>query len=186
MAQPTKRKSHSKKKPSSKKTDGKLSGNNEWTIIKGKLTKPPGRPSKVASLFKSVGEKVPFEFLNAVKKHLNDTGIGTTGVYIAHDSMGCPRYIGRGNIFNRLTSRKKAHILELSYFSFFVVKDKIHEREVETIMIRAAGQLLSFNTRKVRDNILSGDVRDFEAGTQYIERQYKKGKKTKKSGTNHQ
>ncbi len=61
-----------------------------------------------------------------------------------------------------------------SYFSFFVVEEKIHEREIETIMIRAAGPLLDFNSQKVRNNIQAGNVRDFEAGTKYIERQYKK------------
>jgi hypothetical protein len=65
----------------------------------------------------------------------------------------------------------------LSYrvFSFFVVEEKMHEREIETIMIRAAGPLLDFNSRKVRNDIKAGNVRDFEAGTKYIERQYKKG-----------
>jgi hypothetical protein len=77
------------------------------------------------------------------------------------------------------TRGEKAQVLELRYFSFFVVKDEIHEREVETIMIRAAGPLLAFNSRKVRDDILAGDVRDFERGTKYIERQYKRGKKVK-------
>lgn len=70
------------------------------------------------------------------------------------------------------------------YFSFFVVADKVHEREIETIMIRAAGPLLDFNDRKVRIDIQAGSVRDFEAGAEYVERQYKKGKKktNKKQG----
>ncbi|MDA8049641.1 MAG: hypothetical protein M0002_06495 [Rhodospirillales bacterium] len=67
--------------------------------------------------------------------------------------------------------------MELAYFSFFVVEAKIHEREVETTMIRAAGRLLDFNTRKIRNDIQPGDVRDFEPGTTYFERQYKRGKK---------
>jgi hypothetical protein len=168
-----------KKKPSSKKANGKLWGNDSWTIVGGELTRPRGRPGKVESLFKFVGEKIPFEFLNNVKEYLIKSNIGIKGVYMAHDSKGCPRYIGRGDIFNRLDARRKAQVLELRYFSFFVVKDEIHEREVETIMIRAAGPLLAFNSRKVRDDILAGDVRDFERGTKYIERQYKRGKKVK-------
>jgi hypothetical protein len=169
---------HSRKKPSAKKAEGKICGNGTWTIVSGALTRPLGHPGKTRSLFKAVGEKIPFEFLGDVRKKLESFGVSTTGVYIAHDSMGYPRYIGRGNIFSRLDSRRKAQTLELSYFSFFVVEHKVHEREIETIMIRAAGPLLDFNNRKVRNDIQAGDVRDFEAGTKYIERQYKKGKKT--------
>ena len=91
--------------------------------------------------------------------------------------MGYPRYIGRGDIFGRLAARHKAQVLELAYFSFFVVENKMHEREIETIMIRAAGPLLDFNERKVRIDIQPGNAGDFEAGTFYIERQYRKGKK---------
>lgn len=141
----------------------------------GRLKRPPGRPGKAKSLFKFVGEKIPYVFLNDVRKHFKAEGISANGVYITHDSMGYPRYIGRGNIFIRLETRRKQQILELSYFSFFVVEEKMHEREIETIMIRAAGPLLDFNSRKVRNDIQAGNVRDFEAGTKYIERQYKKG-----------
>jgi hypothetical protein len=168
------------KKPSVKKSAGKICGNGSWTIVAGALTRPIGAPGKMQSLFKAVGEKIPFEFLNDIKKKLESDGISRNGVYIAHDSMGYPRYIGRGNIFGRLDARRKAQVLELSYFSFFVVEHKMHEREIETIMIRAAGPLLDFNNRKVRNDIQAGDIRDFEAGTKYVERQYKKGKKSKK------
>jgi hypothetical protein len=168
------------KKPSTKSGEGKLCGNNSWTVVSGKLKRHQGRPTKAKSLFKAIGEKVPFAFLNEVKAKLEEDEISLQGVYIAHDSMGYPRYIGRGNIFNRLDARRKAQLLELSYFSFFVVEEKIHEREIETIMIRAAGPLLDFNSRKVRNDIQAGDVRDFEAGTMYIERQYRKGRKRKK------
>ena len=100
------------------------------------------------------------------------------GVYIAHDSMGYPRYVGRGAIFTRLKQRKAAQVLELSYFSFYVVADKDHEREIETIMIQAAGPILDFNSRKVRTDFQAGDVRDFDPGTHYHQRQYKRGPKT--------
>jgi hypothetical protein len=126
------------KKPSVKKYIAQVRKSSSWTIVKGELRRPRGRLGKTESLFKAVGEKIPFEFLDTVKQYLKSNGIPTTGVYIAHDSMGYPRYIGRGNIINRLDARRKAQVLELSYFSFFVVKDKVHEREVETIMIRAA------------------------------------------------
>jgi hypothetical protein len=148
-----------------------------WTICYGELKRGQGRPPKSEHLFRVVGEKIPYSALPAVKKHLKESGHTFQGVYVAHDSMGCPRYIGRGNIFNRLEARKKAQKLELEYFSFYVMSEKKHEREVETLLIRAAGFLLQFNDRKKRVGIAPGNVHDYEAGTFFYERQYKKGRK---------
>jgi len=94
--------------------------------------------------------------------------------------MGTPRYIGRGNIASRLRSRHEHNPNELLYFSFYVVKDKVHEREVETLLIRASGPSLHFNQRKKRVDIKPGNVRDYEAGTLFYERQQRKGKKKAK------
>jgi hypothetical protein len=171
------------KKPSQKQGQVKLCGNGTWTIVAGKLSRLAGRPEKVRSLFKVIGEKIPYSFLNEVKREFDAKGLPKTGVYMAHDSMGYPRYVGRGNIFSRLDARQKAQVLELSYFSFFIVENKIHEREIETIMIRAAGPLLDFNSRKKRNDLQPGDVRDFEPGTKYFERQYKRGKLARKVTT---
>ena len=151
----------------------------DWSVCHGELKRGPGHPGKVQALFRVVAEKIPFEAIGKVKVHVESQSLGTTGVYIAHDSMGTPRYIGRGNIFGRLTSHKKAHRQELRYFSFYVVSDKIHEREVETLLIRAAGPSLHFNERKKRVDIAPGNVRDYEAGTQFYERQYRRGRKAK-------
>jgi hypothetical protein len=152
--------------------DGQL-----WTVHYGELKRGQGNPGKTEHLFKVVGEKIPFNALPTIKKHLRDQGLSTQGVYVAHDSMGCPRYIGRGNIFQRLEARKTAQPLELEYFSFYVVSEKKHEREIETLLIRAAGFLLEFNDKKKRVGIAPGSVGDYEAGTIFYERQYKKGKK---------
>ena len=92
--------------------------------------------------------------------------------------MGCPRYIGRGNVFSRLALRKRRHPLELAYFSFYIVSTKKHEREIETLLIRAASTLLHFNEKKKRIDISPGSVRDYEPGIRFYERQRKKGKKT--------
>src|SRR5204862_44131 len=83
--------------------------------VTGRLKSPRGRPTKAKSLFKAIGEKIPFTFLADVRRHLEDEDISRKGVYIAHDSMGYPRYIGRGDIFNRLDARRKSQVLELSY-----------------------------------------------------------------------
>jgi hypothetical protein len=169
-----KKKSPQSKMPSVKKGGTDIVNDKIWKVVSGELARSPGRPTNAKSLFKFVGEKIPYQFLNRIKSEIGKT---SNGVYIVHDSMGYPRYIGRGNIFNRLTARFKAQPHELVYFSFFVVEEKIHEREIETIMIRAAGPLLDFNNRKIRNDIQPGDVRDFEAGTRYVERQKIKGPK---------
>jgi hypothetical protein len=51
-------------------------------------------------------------------------------------------------VFTRLRSHKKAQRLELLYFSFYMVEENVHEREIETLLIRGASHLLSFNEKK--------------------------------------
>ena len=184
------KKAHSKKIPSSRrKTPAKkvifeqiYADGKTWTVHHGELKRGQGRPAKTEHLFRVIGEKLPFASLSRVKLHLKAQGLTSQGVYIAHDSMGCPRYIGRGDIFSRLEARHKAQPAELEYFSFYVVSEKKHEREIETLMIRAAAFLLEFNTRKKRVGVAPGDIRDYEAGTIFYERQRKKGA-AKKAGT---
>ncbi|MCI2260597.1 hypothetical protein Q7W82_02870 [Xanthomonas indica] len=167
------------KKPSTKQLTQKVWSGVDWTVHYGNLKRGAGRPGKVSRLFKYLGEKIPYESLDDVRKHFVSDGTPAQGVYIAHDSMGTPRYIGRGNVFKRLSDRKKAHMLELVYFSFYIVEDKQHEREIETLLIRAAGDQLEFNDRKKRIGIHPGNVRDYEPGTAFYERQYKKGRRSK-------
>lgn len=148
-----------------------------WNVVHGVLKPGRGRPNKVARLFRFVAEKLPVGSLPAVKKHLATLDIAPNGVYIAHDSMGTPRYIGRGAVFSRLKAHFAAHPRELIYYSFFIVEDKGHEREVETLLIRAAGQGLYFNARKKRVDVEAGSVRDYEPGTGFYERQGTRGRK---------
>lgn len=172
------------KKASTRKTkakrefkDSNVYSDDDWSVAQGVLSKPvrEGRPrADVEHLFRVVGEKLPYESLAKVKKHLEAADIGTQGVYIAHDSMGCPRYVGRGNIFHRLAVRKKQQPKELEYFSFYVVSEKKHEREVETLLIHAAGFLLEFNDRKKRVGLQPGSILDYEAGTVFYLRKPKK------------
>ncbi len=163
-------------------TDAKIWGDGQWTVRFGKLKPSPGRPEAVQGLFRVVGEKIPFEAIRKVSNRLKADGITRSGVYVAHDSMGYARYIGRGRIFSRLLARWNAQRLELKYFSFYVVENKKHEREMETLLIHAAGPLLQFNTKKKRLTISAGSLNDYEAGTLFFERQYKKGKKSKSRG----
>jgi hypothetical protein len=123
-----------------------------------------------------VAEKIPFACLNAVKGDLEELDLSSNGIYLAHDSMGAVRYAGRGQIFARLRACKTRQSQELVYFSFYVVLDKKHEREIETLVIRASSHLLEFNERKKRNTIQPGNVRDYEPGTWFYQRQWKRGR----------
>lgn len=153
-----------------------------WRVRVGELRRRQGRPRAIEPLFAAVAEKIPFDALEDVRDQLADEGIAATGIYMAHDSMGVVRYIGRGSIFARLRTRKRAQQLELIYFSFYVVADKTHERELETLLIRAVSPMLHFNNKKKRVDIQPGNVRDYEAGTLFFERQYTRGARAKSSG----
>lgn len=146
----------------------------DWVIRYGELKRGKGRRARINHLFTVVAEKLPYPALTAIKKHFTAKKHTPKGVYIAHDSMGCPRYIGRGWIFNRLETRKKVNPHELKYFSFYVVAETKHQREIETLLIRTAGFLLEFNSRKKRVGLGSGNIRDYEAGTFFYERQRKR------------
>ena len=80
-------------------TDPRIWSDGQWTVRFGKLNPGPGRPEAVQSLFRVVGEKLPFEAIHKVSKRLKAEGITRNGVYVAHDSMGYARYIGRGEFF---------------------------------------------------------------------------------------
>ena len=168
------------KKPSGKRDKGFVWKDSHWRVRWGGLVPSPGRPQNVKSLLSWTGEKIPYEALADTKALLEKQNAKKEGVYVAHDSMGYARYVGRGDVFSRLTARKKAFPTELAYFSFYLVAEKKHEREIETLLIRLGGAHLQFNERKKRVDISPGDVRDYEAGTNYIERQKKRGKKKKK------
>jgi hypothetical protein len=148
-----------------------------WVVFPGELRRGRGRPSGIDPLFSAVAEKLPKDSLMSVCKHLRSKlSKKLYGVYVAHDSMGYPRYIGRGDIRMRLANRFKQKSEELMYFSFYVVAEKVHEREIETLLIHAAGPLLDFNDKKKRTGIQAGSIKDFEAGTLFYERRYSRGK----------
>lgn len=173
-----KKKKKSNKAPAKKTLERKnVWSEGQWVVKFGKLKPGAGNPGNVKNLFRVVGEKIPYGALDDVKAKLAAKGITRQGVYIAHDSIGCPRYIGRGDIFGRLAARRDTHPDELVYFSFYVVAEKKHEREAETLLIRGAGFLLEFNERKKHVNIKPGDIKDYEAGTEFFERQKKRGRK---------
>ena len=161
--------------------EGRVGEYGNWVVFPGVLRRKRGRPGGTDPLFRAVAEKLPKSSLNDVCRDLSSKlGQKLYGVYVAHDSMGYPRYIGRGDIRSRLTARFNRQREELMYFSFYVVPQKIHERKVETLMIHAAGSLLDFNDKKKRSGIQAGSIRDFEAGTFFYERRYTWGTRPKK------
>lgn len=174
---PVKKPKRTKKRPSRKVSEAKVSEHGQWIIKAGKLVPSRGRPEAINSLFKVVAEKIPFECLSNIEKDMRTKKLPRSGIYCAHDSVGAVRYVGRGSIFSRLRTRKNMHPLELLYFSFYVIPDSKHEREIETLLIRATSHLLDFNEKKRRPTIEIGNVRDYEGGTFFYERQKKKGKK---------
>jgi hypothetical protein len=95
--------------------------------------------------------------------------------------MGVARYGGRGQIFKRLASHKKKYPTQLLYFSFYVIEQKQHEREIETIILRAAGPQMTLNTRKIALGTEPGNVHDYELGTNFFQRQMTRGRKIKKA-----
>lgn len=169
----------SNKKPSRKIVNTNFGIQGPWKVVGGTLKRTSkGNPGKIENLFSMVAEKIPYGFLETVRKKVLELEYDTSGVYVAHDSMGWPRYIGRGEVFSRLKERKKKKSAELHYFSFYFIADTKHTREIETLMIRTAGSLLSFNDKKRRLDQMTGRVDDYEPGTDFIERQSKKGRPT--------
>jgi hypothetical protein len=67
---------------------------------------------------------------------------------MAHDSFGVARYGGRGNIFSRLRTHKRKYSKELVYFSFYIIENKTHEREIENVILRAAGPQMVLNNSR--------------------------------------
>jgi hypothetical protein len=84
---------------------------------------------------------------------------------------------GHGDIFDRLAAHKYRHRKQLLYFSFCIISNKNHEREIETAVLRAAGGQMTLNEKKVRMGLEAGSVSDYEPGTWYFERQWVKGSK---------
>lgn len=145
----------------------------EWQVKLGELR---GK-TRGDNLFKYIAEKLPWDSFDAVLSHLRKSGVKREGVYLAHDSFGVARYGGRGQIFARLRNHKKKYERELVYFSFYIIESKTHEREIENVILRAAGPQLVLNQRKVRDGIEPGWVSDYEPGTKFFQRRYARGAK---------
>ncbi len=121
-----------------------------WKVVGGHLKRARGNPGKIDNLFALVAEKIPFDFIDDLHKTVRTRDYGTQGVYVAHDSMGWPRYIGRGEVFSRLKARHRINAEELKYFSLYIIKNKKHTREIETLMIRVQTQLSQYATRAAR------------------------------------
>ena len=118
--------------PRSKRQYGdKIWKDDHWIVQVGEL-RSVGRNSKTDHLFRYVAEKLPWNALSKVSGYLKHRKVKRVGVYMAHDLFGVARYGGRGNIFSRLRSHKGKYHKELVYFSFYIIANKTHEREIVT------------------------------------------------------
>jgi hypothetical protein len=149
----------------------------DWSVLVGELTPTINASRKSDHLFKYVAEKLPWDSLGKVLGYLRREGSKRTGVYMAHDSFGVARYGGRGAIFARLRSHKRKYPKELVYYSFYIIESRTHEREIENVILRAAGPQMVLNQRKVRDGIDPGRTGDYEPGTKFFRRKYARGTK---------
>lgn len=157
MASSTKRQAE-RRKPSKKQVKRPAIWSKDGLcVVEGNLNPGPGRPSGIPHLFKYVAEKLPFDCRDTIKKSMG-TADDIEGVYFAHDLMGVARYGGRRQIFARLSNHKKKYPTQLLYFLFYVIEQKKHEREVETVILRAAGPQMTLNTRKIAPGTEPGDV----------------------------
>ncbi len=148
----------------------------DWFVLAGEL-RPTASHAGSDHLFKYLAEKLPWASLSKVSNHLKRLNVKRQGVYMAHDSFGVARYGGRGNIFSRLRNHKRKYPRELVYYSFFIIESKTHERDIENVILRAAGPQMLLNQRKVRDGIDPGAVGDYEPGTRFFRRKYARGTK---------
>jgi len=132
-----------------------------WVVSRGVLKRRRGRPENVKPLFLVVGEKLPFASIDAVGKQVGQRIGSRSGVYVAQDSMGYARYIGRGKIFTR---RRRLGRIERTCSC--TTRSTSSSRALTGVRLNPcsyvrAGPLLEFNTRKRRANIEPGDVYDF-------------------------
>ena len=160
----------SNKKLSSKRAGEPIWESDDWAVRPGRLVPGPGRPNKTSHLFSLIGEKLPYDSLSAVRKKVEEKGKPIRGVYLAHDSMGYARYGGRGLVFNRLLAHKRKYPSQLLYYSFYEIANKAHEREIETLILRAAGPQMVLNERKTASSFEPGNLLDYEPGTDFVER----------------
>ena len=157
---------------------------NNWDVWVGELRRGAKSRAQPDHLFKYVAEKLPWASLDKVLGFLRKLGVDRQGVYMAHDSFGVARYGGRGRIFARLRSHKRKYPKELVYYSFYIIASKTHEREIENVILRAAGPQMVLNQRKVRVGIDPGGVIDYEPGTKFFRRKYSRGTKPMKRRAN--
>ena len=64
---------------------------NNWSVVHGKLVRPPGNPGK-KNLFKYIGEKIPFGALDEVEEELKKKGDKVEG------GIYCSRFYGDAKV----------------------------------------------------------------------------------------
>lgn len=148
----------------------------QWRVARGKLVRGPGHPGQ-QQLFQVVAERIPFEALGAIAKDMKKQQLPCGGVYMLHDSMGGPRYAGLSiNVFSRLRNHHHKYGAQLPYFSFFTVLSGRHQKEIETVMVRAVGNA-AINQYKKAVGFEPGSLEGFAPGTIFYQRKKKSAAK---------
>jgi len=146
-------------------------------IRAGKLRSLQGRPRKVSPLVSVVGEHLPFASILDVQRHLCERTRKCwqqlLGVYMIHDKKGVVRYAGKGMIFGRLRSHKKKYGDKVTRFSFYLIPDRRHRDEIETLMLR--GLHLTENKQKNRTSTYTRAILSFCPGIHFYQFRGKAG-----------
>lgn len=140
-----------------------------WRVVRGRIVRGPGAPGK-EQLFRVVAEKIPFGALNEIGRDLIKERLPRGGVYMLHDSMGSPRYAGLSrNVITRLAAHHRQFPHELPYFSFYTGLSPKHQKEIETVLVRAVGSA-GINQYKTANGSEPGSLRGFAPGTIFYQR----------------
>lgn len=138
-------------------------------LVRGEVRARRGR--RKPSFLTLIGEMLPRESWLELPDHVS-------GVYVLFDSSETARYVGiasdvRARLRQYFTGRLKddddKRAITAS-FSVFMVSNRKHARELESLLVHVLGPALFLNERKQRAFGVRPDAKVFEAGTLVLQR----------------
>lgn len=138
-------------------------------LVRGEVKAPKG--PRTTSFLTLTGELLPRDSWSELPANIS-------GVYVLFDSSETARYVGISNdVRTRLGKYFAGHLqadddkrtVAVS-FSVFMVSNRKHARELESLLIHVLGPALFLNKRKQRRYGIRPDVKVFEAGTLLLQR----------------
>ncbi len=138
-------------------------------LIRGEVRARQGR--RKPSFLTLVGEMLPREAWRELPDHV-------AGVYVLFDSSETARYVGIASDVRARLGQYFTGSLEgdndkraiTASFSVFMVSNRKHARELESLLIHVLGPALFLNKRKQRAFGVRPDAKVFEAGTLVLQR----------------